>query len=427
MFRLARVPKFLLTGCMLAAAGELAYPPDEALQLVAITLKQNPALASARLSANVAHSQSEQNRAWEAPEVRIEAYQTPVASFPNPVKNGMEYDYSISQVIPFPGKLDAMAKPHHLHGNAEQKRADAFAIELRREVLSAYAELYSADWQVKLIREDRVEVDRLLAITRRIYEAGTGTQADLLRIESERVRLDIDALEAAQKEAEARASIVSLLGDNRAGINMPDSIAPGQLNIGVDSLGSLALERRPDLDAMRQEVFMAKAEITSKGQEAYPDFSLQGVYKDMRTDVGARGFWSLGVGMKVPFAPWSWKGVKAGTEQARILLRKSEKDYTSAKLMVRADVERAFAELSFASGRLDLATNRRIPLANQTLQSSLSAYRGGKGDFNSVIMAFRELREARQKYHTAVADHLKAWASLEWATGGTLNVSVSKG
>ena len=64
---------------------------------------------------------------------------------------------------------------------------------------------------------------------------------------------------------------------------------------------------------------------------------------------------------------------------------------------------------------------RQIPLAGQTLQSALASYQGGKMDFNDVLMAFGDMRMAEEEYHRAVSDHLKAWAALEWATGGTLN------
>jgi len=48
-------------------------------------------------------------------------------------------------------------------------------------------------------------------------------------------------------------------------------------------------------------------------------------------------------------------------------------------------------------------------------------------NFNDVLTAFRELRAARESFHFAVAEHLKAWAALEWAVGGELLESAMKG
>ena len=425
MYQFEKSSKFLLAGCMLAAAGEVAYPPPEALRLVEIALKQNPALASAHLSTESAHSEVDQNASWEAPEVGVEAYQTPIGSFPNPLKNGREYDYSVSQMIPFPGKLKAMAQPHHLHGAAEELRADALGLDLRRQILSAYADLYFAAWRLRLIREERIEVDRVFGTTRTVYEGGGGSQVDLLRIESEMAKLDAEALEVEQQKIEAQASIASLLGGARMEINPVDSMSPRHFQMNPDDLKRMALERRPDLGAMYKEIAMSDAEVISKKKEAYPDFAVQGMYKDMRMDLGARGFWSLGVGVKVPIAPWSWKGVQAGVEQARIKRRKAEQDYAATRLNVNADVERAAAALRTAAGRVEVMENRIIPLADQTFQSALLSYRNGKMDLSNALMAYRETRTAREEYHLAVADHLKAWAALEWATGGTLNSTTA--
>lgn len=414
--------KFLLIGFGAALAVE--YPPSEALRLVDKALKNNPGLASALLSVDAAHSTGEHHSAWEAPEIGVDFYQTPIRSFPNPLKNQQEIDYSISQTIPFPGKLDAAARPHHLHGAAEMSRADAVALDLRRRILSAYADFYAAQWRARLIQEDRMEIKHLRGAARAGYEGGMGNQADLLRAESEEVRLDADALQAEEERAEAQATLSSLTGD--ADMLAPaGDLSPSSVELPLESLKKMAIDRRPDLKAAQFEIEMATAELNASGKEAYPDFMLSGAYKDMRDNTGgSQGFWSVGVGMKVSIAPWSVKSVRAGVDQARTLQHKSEQDYASERLRALAEVQRAAASLTSALGRLKLARDRRIPLANRVEHSTLSAYQGGKTDFNNVLAAFRETRQATEEYHRAVADHLKAWAALEWATGGALDPNI---
>lgn len=403
-----------------------AYPPPEALRLLQIALQRNPSLISAHFEAGAAHSIDENLSTWDAPEIGVDFYQTPIASFPNPVKGEREIDYSVSQTIPFPGKLDAIARPHHLHGAAEESHADAIALDLRRQILSAYADLYKAQWRARLIQEDRQEVERLRGAAKVGYEGGMGSQADLLHAESEEASLDGEALQAEEEQVEAQASLSSLVGVVGAEDTVPqvDSLFPIPLPTGMslDSLKNLAMGRRPDLESLHREIDMAQAEVKAKGEEAYPDFMLSGAYKDIQNNAGeSQGFWSVGVDMKVPIAPWSDKGVRAGVDGAQLMQLKSENDYAAQALMANAEVERAAAALTSAQGRMELARDRQIPLARQALQSALASYQGGKTDFNSVLMAFRDTRMAREEYHVAVSDHLKAWAALEWATGGTLS------
>jgi len=403
------------------------YPPRQAVQLVEIALERNPSLASARLNAEAAHSTGYHHRAWPAPEVAVDFFAAPVSDFPNPVsRNQMEIDYSLSQMIPFPGKLKGMSEPAHLLGEAEEKRAESSALVIRRQVLTAYAELYLAEWRLRLAREDRAEADRLLAAARAGYEGGMGGQADVLRAESEAVRLDAEILDMQRMSSEAQSMLSALLG--KPGIKTVggvDSIVPRPHAFILDTLKEQAFVRRPDLESMRREVAMAESEISASRKEALPDFMVRGMYKDMK--MGQNDDWSVMVGMQIPFAPWSIRGVTEGTKRARLLRRKVERDYVYMRLMVESEVEIAVSALESASGRLELSKGRRIPLAAQALQSSLAAYQGGKMDFNDLLMAFRELRMARESYHMAVAEHLKAWAALEWAVGGELWVTATKG
>ena len=386
-------------------------------------LLNHPALAAAHLSADAAHANGKHHAAWEAPEIGVEFYQAPVSSFPNPLKDQREIDYSVSQVIPFPGKLSAMSQSEHFRGAAEESRAGAVALDLRRQILSAYADLHMVEWRLRLLREDRAEVERLLRAARTGYEGGMGSQSDLLRVESEAAKLDADALQLESERFATLSALASLAG-GEVSIPFVDNLAPPAINPSPDRLKALALQRRPDLEAIRYETGMAGADAKARDKDAYPDLMLRGAYKDMllgdMLDGTRRGYWSVIASVKVPIAPWSWGGVRSGVTEARTLQRKSEQDYAAMRLSVNAEVDRAVAMLTSAQERMELEQNRRIPLAEQSLRSSLAAYQGGRSDFNGVLMAFRELRMAREDYHMAVADHLKAWADLEYASGGSI-------
>ena len=72
--------------------------------LVQEARRNNPEIQAAGYQSRAAWSRVRQTTAWEPPQIGVEFYQAPVASFPNPVKDQMEYDYFIEQMIPFPGK-----------------------------------------------------------------------------------------------------------------------------------------------------------------------------------------------------------------------------------------------------------------------------------------------------------------------------------
>lgn len=78
--------------------------------LIKETLENNPQLRAARNQTSAARAHVDQATSWDAPQLGVEFYQTPIQSFPNPVKNSMETDYFLQQMIPFPGKISAMGR-----------------------------------------------------------------------------------------------------------------------------------------------------------------------------------------------------------------------------------------------------------------------------------------------------------------------------
>ena len=58
-------------------------------KLVGETIQNNPQLRAARNEKSAARAKTGQATAWDAPQVGVEFFQTPVQSFPNPLKNGV--------------------------------------------------------------------------------------------------------------------------------------------------------------------------------------------------------------------------------------------------------------------------------------------------------------------------------------------------
>lgn len=410
-----------------AAFGQPAYPPAEAVDIVTRALRRNPGLAAARLEADAQHAWAHHHKALESPELAVDFFQGPAAAFPNPLKRQEEIDYSVAQKIPFPGKLGSMASAEHWRGAAAGKRAEGSGLELRRRVLTTYAALYAVEWELRLLRENRDAMNRLSQSLKTAYASGTGRQSDWLRAEAESAALEAEILKAEAMRAEGRAELAEALGaegDTPSTLEVRiDSMTPPDFGLAPEALQQNAMQKNPDLAAMQFEIAMADAEITSAKKEALPDFTVRGMYKDMRTtEMGGdpKDYWSLMVGFQAPVTPWSWNGVRQGTRRARLLREKAGRDYETGRRALAAEVETARSALQSASERLRLSRERQIPLAAQMAQSVQSEYRQGRADFGEWIESLRAVRRAREEYHQAASDHLKAWANLEWLTGGNL-------
>lgn len=413
-FRYGMIGVALVIGPVFSAEG---YPPAEALRLVETALSQNPALASSQLDAEASHALAQHHKAWEPPEITVDFFQGPVSAFPNPLSRQEEIDYSISQKIPFPGKLSSMAIVEHRRAAVASHRADGSARELRRRVLNAYADLYAVEWTLRLARENREELEGLIAALRARYEAGNGRQSDWLRAESEAVRLDVDIIGAEAMRQQALATLTEALGGGEGG----DYLS----GLALDSLGTSwlsplqkpALEGHPELAAMQAEVGMAEAEIDAATKAAYPDFMVRMMYKDMRTMPGDA--WSLMIGVQAPVTPWSWKGVREDIRRARTLREKARHDFAATRLGLVSAWRTSVAELEAATRRWELSRDKSVPFAEQLSRSVREEYRQGRADFNDLVMSLREERMAKEEYHRAASEQLKRWANFEWIAGTT--------
>jgi outer membrane protein TolC len=197
---------FLLSFLIFAHAQEKGYSPQAdnkafyaKLQTLIDAVGNNPTLKSADAKVQASAAFAKAQKSLDPPTVAVEFYQAPVASFPDPFKNQMEYDYSIQQMIPFPGKLGAMAK-------AENKRTDMLKADrkteeqdLVRNVKSLYFDLYLKNRQIEINSETRTLVRGFVDIARKQYEVGMGKQSDILRAQTELSTLGNDSIVLVQE------------------------------------------------------------------------------------------------------------------------------------------------------------------------------------------------------------------------------------
>jgi outer membrane protein TolC len=413
-----------------SVAGGAAYPPEEVARVAEIAARRNPDVASARADAEAMHALARHHRGWEAPEIAVDFFKSPVSAFPDPLKDQDEIDYSVSQRIPFPGKLRGMAEPEHRRGRAADMRAEAAALDLRRMSLGAYADLYAAEWGLRLARGNRADVEALLGESRRGYASGGGGTSTVLRLEAELARIDMVVAEREGMRREAAAMLAALLAnpvDSGGGLT-----ARGLMSLRLDRLplpGAVStwdgsLDDRPDLASARLELSASRAEAAAARRELYPDFMLRGMYKDMRG--GMPDDWSLMVGMSVPFAPWAKRGADEGVRRARALEAKAGRDLEAARLRAGAEAAVAAAALKTATERATLARERLIPVSVSLLEAAREDYVGGSVPSAEVVEALREVRMAREEYHRAAASALKAWAGLERARGGKIRLAAGE-
>ncbi|MGB7569522.1 MAG: TolC family protein [Chitinivibrionales bacterium] len=422
MFHRLLIVLFSLCFLNLAFAQQREYSPPadnqafySKLQTLINAAQNNPTLKAADAKVQASAASAKAQKSLDPPQVAVEFYQAPVASFPDPFKNQMEYDYSIQQMLPFPGKLGAMA-------NAENKQTDMLKADRKtteqdivRNVKSLYFDLYLKNRQIEINHETRMLVRGFVDIARKQYEVDMGKQSDILRAQTELSTLGNDSIVLVQERKSMEGMLNAVC--NRpvsSEIGFIPEVNPVLPTFELDKLMALARKNRPELKSMETGIEMQEAERIAAKKGYLPDFMVRGMYKQM---MQGGDDWSLMLGATVPIAPWSHGRISSETKRADANIRTAESDRENMINMISSEVNDALLKVESAKERLKLSRESVIPQAEQTLESALSAYRTGKQEFLMLIDIQRMLVMAKLDYHMAVMTLLDSQSRLERAVG----------
>ena len=177
----------------------------------------------------------------------------------------------------------------------------------------------------------------------------------------------------------------------------------------------VAKDNNPDLLMEERKVEMNQAELQFAKADLLPDFMVRGMYKDMENTPD--DFWALMVGVTLPFAPWSAGNYGNKVKENRLYVGKAQAGYSAMENMVSAELRSALSKISAEKQLIAIYENTLIPQAEQTLGSTLAAYRSGKTDFLMTLDGYRMQLMAHEDYEMAVMEYMSAQAGLEKAVG----------
>ncbi len=379
--------------------------------------RNNPGLNAARSRERSIAAQIPQAGAWEDPQAGVEFYSTPITSL-NPFTEGMETDYFLQQMIPFPGKKGAMVDAAEANAAMAVQSTRAAERGLIADTKRAFAMLYSSQQRVRVNEENLNILEQIITSARAKYSVGTATQSDVLKVQVEHAKLQNERSGLDQEVRSAAAMLNALR--NRPSAAPIGSAAPmplDSLGTPLDSLIQASLESRPELQGMENEIRMNRAELSASRKEWFPDIMLKGTYKQMKEQ---KDQWAAMIGINLPIAPWSIGKYSGQNDEHEARLRGSEESLLNMQNMVQSEVRDAYAKVQSRWQQIERYQNRILPQAEQSLNAALASYRIDKVDFLSLLDSYRMLEMFRMEYYMALGEYFTDLASLEQAIGQDL-------
>lgn len=384
--------------------------------LVAEALARNPEIRAARERAGALRERVPQAAALEDPMIGFGILNVP-RNFALDEEDMTAKELSLSQKIPFPGKLSSAAEAAGHEAEAAQAEAEETANRVAAEVKVAFHELSHVHRALEVTRRNQELLEELARIGRARYAVGRGQQEELLLAELDITQATDDLLRLEAEQEAARARLEALLDRPPGGLRGPPvdpEVSPA--SFALEELRARAAGENPGLKALRLEVLARRAELERARRELYPDFTLKFAYgqRDDRLDM-----LSGMVEMNVPIFYRSKQ--ERGVAEALARVRAAESRLEAARNELFARLNALSPRLQALERRIALYRSGILPQARLRLESALSAYRVDRAGFAAVVTARMQLYRLELDYHEALTEHGKAIAALEAAVGGPLS------
>lgn len=327
--------------------------------------------------------------------------------------------YSFNQTVPWLDKLgtrkDLATSDAKVMGLMYQQAR----LELRREVASTYAETAYLAKAVQTTEANLELIQEMQAIVEERVRGGASVNALLrLEVEFERTRDQLEKL--GQTRVMQRNRLAALLSIDAAALGELNPVGEWAADLPESELSQTVLAtQNPELLALRQRTEGAVDQVKLSRLERYPDFTFGLNYIQvgdngaMTPDAG-KDPWSVSLAVNLPI--WEGKN-RAGIRAANAQRRAVEQTYLNRELQLKAELSSTQTALADSRRRMQRYREKLIPLAEQALDNSRSAYKSGQLSVLELIDSERALLDLNLNYWRAAANVQQSAAMIDSLTG----------
>ncbi|HUF71129.1 MAG TPA: TolC family protein [Longimicrobiales bacterium] len=419
-------------------------PRADLAALLAEAEANNPEIAAARRTAEVAVARVPQAGALPDPMLGVGVMNFPVAD-PSLSREMMTMTtIQLSEQVPFFGKRGLREDLARFDAEAAQWEVERVRQQVAADVKAAYYRIYFVDRALDVTRRNETLVGEFAQLTSAKYGVGTGAQPDVLKAHVERTRLadQLVALREQRTSAVARLNAVLARPTDTplpsptlpAGVRIAaleegdDAVAFTSVSLGdlspsnarapapgvptVAELQRLAPEHNPMILAHVRRVAARERAVALAEKARLPDFHLSVAYS-RRPAFG--DFVNFMVSVPVPV--FAGRKQDQGVLEHAATLAQHQALHHAMVNRLNGEIASLAAKLERARAQLVLLNDGILPQARTTLASTTASYQVGRVDFLMLLDAQVTLYRHELEYHRLLADFAADLAALERAVG----------
>jgi cobalt-zinc-cadmium efflux system outer membrane protein len=286
----------------------------------------------------------------------------------------------------------------------------------------AYLQAVSARQALSTQKEAQETLGRLAELIRARYQAGSISEVDVLKVETEKLTADQQVERSDRDLSVAKAQLAFMLGARgRVPVFEVDPELPGYLvpsvlqGATVDSLLEVARKQRPDLAGAKINRDRAEASVRSSQRLRFPDI-------EMSAGVSGQGSYSSAINpptfsFGLSLTPPIFNRYQGEIVKARADLTTQKADLAKTEAQVLNDVQTAFTQFKSAKGRVERAERELLEHAKHTRDLVQLQYQKGAASLLEYLDAQRILISTKLDYEGDLANYWQAVVLIGQAVG----------
>ncbi|WP_435005095.1 TolC family protein [Tundrisphaera lichenicola] len=302
----------------------------------------------------------------------------------------------------------------------EAQYQDAVRLQIDN-LYTAFADVLAARETIRFAETARDGLAVLLDRTRRMYEGGTRTIAEVSRLEAILEASEIELLDARERLISTKRTLGTLL-------NMPgpeaesleirgsirDSFPPPP---PVNELIQTALTCRPDVVSYRLGITRAEAEVRLARANRLSDVYLlyQPYTFQNNSPSGLKGAHSWALGVTVPLPVFDRN--QGNIEKAKINFTQSQVELAEREQAVAGEVRQAQREYDLTRAAMERIETKLLPAASRVRDDAYRLYLKGEEAAIVYLNAQREYNEAARQYRDTLVRHRRSMLRLNTVVG----------
>jgi outer membrane protein, heavy metal efflux system len=390
-------------------------------RLVNEALANNPELKALKDREDAFSQRPSQEESLDNPKIGFALLAVPTNSFSFTQEPMTQKQISISQKIPFPGKLPlkgdiARKETEIVREDYVEKKND-----LVMQVKDAFRNLLLIDKTIDVTKENRDLLREFVKTTETKYAVGEGIQQDVLKAQVELSKMTDALITLAQKKESVAAHLNTLL--NRPvdtpfreieGIDIEGMKHRGFM-FTQDELQKIAEANRPVLIGAKHLIERDRLALRLAEKNYFPDVDVGVSYgqRDERPDF-VSGF----VMVTVPLWHKTKEDKKVAEERANI--RQAIEQYNAMKNTLFFRIRDAVTQIGKYQKKIELFKTGLLPQSRAALESAISGYQVNKVDFITLVNNQVTLYNYEIEYYRAVTDYENKISDIEATVGKRL-------